>query len=101
MTSGDPADGCQSHVSHAENIVCFPKGSNKQVAWAVVNANHRVGSIPEQVPDDLLELDTITHDGREVLGEIQLQGDTISLKIAHRQDQSLLGWPRSDPAAPK
>ena len=76
-----------SGVLHTQTrtIVTFRQGSNKQVTRAFVNISHRIRSVPKQIQDDLLELNTITDDRREVLGKVRPQGDTIPLKIAHRQ----------------
>ena len=48
-------------ILHAQThtIVSFSLGSDQQLPRAVVNTDHRVGSIAEQVQDDLLQLDTI------------------------------------------
>ena len=50
-----------------------------------MHVNHRVGGVSEQVEDDLLELDAIADDGREILGELQLKSDPVSLKVTQRQ----------------
>ena len=59
-------------ILHAEAhaIVCFSPGSDQQLPRAVINTKHCVGSVPDQVQDDLLQRDTIADDKREVLGKL-------------------------------
>ena len=52
----------------AHKVAVFSFCSDQQVPRSVVNTNHRVGRIAEQVQDDLLELDTIACYGWKVLG---------------------------------
>ena len=80
-------------ILHAQThmIISFSLGSDQELPGAVLNTNHRVGSIAEQVQGDLLQLDTISDDGREVLGEFRTQNYPIPLKIAQRQRNHLSG----------
>jgi hypothetical protein len=48
---------------------------------AIVDADHRVRGVAKQVQDDLLELDTIASDRREVVGELRLNDHLVSLKL--------------------
>ena len=52
----------------AHKVAVFSFCSDQQVSRSVVNTNHRLGRIAEQVQDDLLELDTIACYGWKVLG---------------------------------
>ena len=54
-----------------------------------MHADHRVGGVAEQVQDDLLELDTIAGDGREIVGELRLKNYAVSLKLTQRQRNDL------------
>ena len=73
-------------ILHAETnmIICFSLGSDQELPGAVINTNHRVGSITEQVEGDLLQLDTVSDDGGEILGEFRTQNYPIPLKITQR-----------------
>jgi hypothetical protein len=66
--------GIDAHarIPHAytHTIAVLPFGSDQQVPRAIVHVNHRVGGVAEQVQDDLLELNPIAGDGREILGEL-------------------------------
>jgi hypothetical protein len=46
---------------HAIALLAF--GPDQQLARPIVDTDHRVGGVAEQVQDDLLELDPITGDG--------------------------------------
>src|SRR6266566_4195074 len=76
-------------ASHTHTIAVLPFGSDQQLPRAIVHVNHRVGGVSEQVEDDLLELDAIADDGREILGELQLKSDPVSLKVTQRQRDDL------------
>src|SRR5512133_3963607 len=63
-------------ISNAQTdfIVSFSQGTDEQITRAIVNISHCVRSVPKQVQDNLLDLDTVT-DGRwKVLGEFRPQG---------------------------
>ena len=57
----------------AHMFAVFPFGSDQQLPGAIVHARHRVRGVAEQVQDDLLELDTVAGDGREIVGELGLK----------------------------
>ena len=63
-------------------IVFVPFSFNQQLPRTIVDRAHRVGCIPDQVQDDLLQLDTIASDDREVLGKLRPQDHPTSLKFA-------------------
>jgi hypothetical protein len=88
-------------ILHAQThtIDSFSPGSDQQLPRAVVNTNHGVGSIAEQVQGDLLQLDTIADDRREVLG-VPTPESPDSSEDRSTITQSPLAWPRSDPATP-
>ena len=69
----------------------FSLGSDQELPGAIFNTSHRVGSISEQVEGDLLQLDTISDDGGEILGEFRTENYPIPLKIAQRQRNHLSG----------
>jgi len=71
--------------AHTHTIAVLPFGSDQQLPRAIVHANHRVRGVAEQVQDDLLELDPIAGDRREIVGELRLKNDPVSLKVIHRQ----------------
>jgi hypothetical protein len=49
-----------------------------------VYVNHRIQGVAEQVEDDLLELNPIAGNVREVLLELHLNHDAIALTLAPR-----------------
>ena len=48
--------------AHAHTIAVLPFGSDQQLPRPIVDANHRVRGVAEQVENDLLELDAIASD---------------------------------------
>src|SRR5712691_8774874 len=87
--------------AHAHTIAVLAFGSDQQLPRAIVHVSHRVGGVAEQVHDDLLELDPIAGDGREILGELRLKNDAVSLQVTQRQrydlPRDLVQVYRSDP----
>src|SRR4029450_12270904 len=73
----------------AHAISVFPFSSDQHLPWAIVHADHRVRGVAEQVEDDLLDLDSIAGDGREIGGELRLKNDPVSLKVTPRQRDDL------------
>src|ERR1700752_4069984 len=59
--------------------------SDEQLSRAVLDTRHRVRSISQQVENDLLELNTIACDRRQVPSELRLQDHSIPLQIAQGQ----------------
>src|SRR5271167_4712939 len=53
----------------AHMIVFIPFSSNQQLPRTIVDRAHSVGCIPDQVQDDLLQLDTIAGDDEDVVGK--------------------------------
>ena len=64
-------------------------GSDQQLPRPIVHVNHRVRGVAEQVQDDLLELDTVAGDVREIVGELRLKHDAVPLKLTQRQRDDL------------
>ena len=64
----------------------------------IVDANHRVRGIAEEVENDLLVLDAIANDRWEVGGELRLNDHPVSLKLTQRQRYDLSGSPAGRPA---
>src|SRR5262245_20951258 len=56
------------HQTHAIGVLSL--GSDQQPARPIVDADHRVRGVAEEVQNDLLELDAIAGDRREVFGEL-------------------------------
>ena len=85
--------GVEAHAriahGHTHTIAVLPFGSDQQLPRAIVHADHRVRGVAEQVQDDLLELDAIAGDDREIVGELRLKNDPVSLQLAQRQRNDL------------
>ena len=71
--------------AHADTIAVLPCGSDQQLPRPIVDANHRVRGIAEEVENDLLVLDAIANDRWEVGGELRLNDHPVSLKLTQRQ----------------
>jgi hypothetical protein len=54
-----------------------------------VYVDHSVGGVPEEIQDDLLELNPIAGDGWEIIGKLRLKNDAISLKVVRREGDYL------------
>src|SRR5580765_7288210 len=74
---------------HAHAIAVFPFRSDQHLPQAIVHTEHRVRGVAEQVDDDLLELDTIAGDGRQIVGEFRLDDDLVSVKFSGPQRYNL------------
>src|SRR5204863_10103684 len=59
--------------AHTHTVAFVAFGSDQQLPRTIVDTHHRVGGVAEQVQDDLLELDSIAGDGREIVGELRLK----------------------------
>src|SRR3984893_14863717 len=70
-------------ISHgqAHTIVFVPFSPDQQLPRTIIDAAHRVGSVPKQVQDDLLKLDTIACDGRELVGKFRPQNHSAPLEF--------------------
>src|SRR5512145_1457446 len=68
----------------AHAIAFVSCGSDHQFPRPIVDLAHRVRGVSEQVQDDLLKLDTIARDRREVLGQFCPQSYPPSVKLAPR-----------------
>ncbi len=75
---------CVLHTQ-AHLITLVSLGPDDQLPGAIVYAAHRVGGIQEQIEHDLLQLDTITRDRREVVAKFDLRNNLTSLKFTPRQ----------------
>jgi hypothetical protein len=80
-----------SRVFHAEpDLVPFsPFSSNQQLSRAIVDCAHRVSSISKHIQDDLLKLDAVTDDKREVIRKLMPQNHAASLDLSQRQCRHL------------
>jgi hypothetical protein len=75
---------CQAHM-----ITKVSFGSDYQLPRTIVYAAHRVGSIHKQIQYDLLKLDTIAGDRRQVVGKFDPRNHLASLKFTSRQRNHL------------
>src|SRR5580658_3596965 len=83
---------CDAHARvlhcqpHAVAFVFF--GSDDQLSRTVINADHCVRSVLEQIEHDLLKLDTIACNPREIVGKLLAQDYAVFLKLlqAKRDD---------------
>ncbi len=87
--------GIDAHagVSHAQPhaIVVLPLGPDEQAPRPIVDIRHRIGGVAKQIQDDLLELDAVAGDGREIGVELRLQDDALALELGRRQRDHLPG----------
>ena len=58
--------------SHADTIAVLSFGLNQQLPRAIVHVGHRVRGVAKQIQDDLLELNAIAGDGRQIVGKLRL-----------------------------
>jgi hypothetical protein len=72
-----------SGVLHGETHVFafISPGSDCQLPWTIVDSVHGVRGVPNQVENDLLDLNAIASDEREVVGQRKAQNDAVSLKF--------------------
>ena len=68
---------------HAYAIISVPRSSDQQLPRTIVDGHHCVRRVTKKVQDHLLKLDAITGDERQIIGELGLQHDPISLEVAH------------------
>jgi hypothetical protein len=70
-------------IFHAKErpIVFVSFGPDQQLSGAIMDGIHRVRTIPEEVQDYLLKLDSVTCDKREVVGKLGPQNHPVSLKF--------------------
>jgi hypothetical protein len=71
-------DSCIFHAK-AHPIAPIPFSSDEQFARAIVDCAHCVRSIPQEIQNDLLKLDAITRNGREVVRKLMPQNHTVAL----------------------
>src|SRR5215470_5065697 len=74
------------HIFYAEAhlIASFSFGPDQQLPPAVLDVAHRVRGIPQQVQNDLLKLNTIACDGREIVGKFRPQNHPVCLQFAQQ-----------------
>src|SRR4029077_11218151 len=65
--------------SHSAGVVRL--GLGEELTRSILHIDHRVGGIADQIQNDLLQLNPIAGDGREVVGELRMNYDAVSLKI--------------------
>src|ERR1700730_15494525 len=69
----------------AHTIAFVTFSSDEELPRTIVHADHRVSTIAEQVQDDLLKLDTIGGDERQIVGELRSEHEAVYLKLVHRR----------------
>ena len=70
---------------HTHVIAGVLLSADQQLPRPIIDAAHRVCGVAEEIQNDLLELDAIPGDLREVFGELRLNDYAVSLKLTHRQ----------------
>src|SRR5207253_11122980 len=70
-------------------VVSVASGGHEQLPRTTIDADHGVGGVEEQVEDDLLKLDTVAGDRREIAGEVRPQDHPIPLQLALREGDHL------------
>src|SRR5262249_25083617 len=80
----------QSHtrIAHRQaNIVALrlSLGLDQQLPRSILHVRHRFQAIAEEIQNDLLELNPIAGDEREIIRKLRLKNDAISLKLLSRQ----------------
>ena len=83
----DADTGVPHRHAHTIPALCF--GSDQQPPRAIVDTDHRVRGVAKEIQQDLLKLNTIAGDGREVVGELRLNDHPIPLKLTQRQRNHL------------
>jgi hypothetical protein len=73
--------------AHPIPLIVF--GFDQQFSWAIFDSVHRIRSIPQQIQNDLLKLDSIADDRREVVGKLVAQNHALTLQLAQRQRSHL------------
>src|SRR6185437_12810681 len=74
--------------SNAVVLVSFDP--DRQMSCTIVNADHRVRRVADEVQDNLLKLNTIAHDWRKAVDKLGLKVDSVSLEFANHQGDHLL-----------
>src|SRR6266853_3215274 len=76
-------------IFHAEShpIAFVSFGPDQQLPGAIMDGIHRIRSIPEEVQDYLLKLDSVTCDNREIVGKFTLHNKPVYLKLTQLQSQ--------------
>ena len=78
-----------SRILHRQThtITFVSLGFDQQLPRTIMDEAHRVGCVPEQVQDYLLQLHTITATRGKSSGKFRLQDHPVSLKVA--QDNAI------------
>ena len=84
----------QSHTRIADGqtygvAVCLSLGFDQQLPRSILHVGHRIRGVAEQIQDDLLELNPIADDDREIIGELRLKDDATSLQVVRRERDDL------------
>jgi len=82
-----------SNVFHtkAHTSVLVPFGCDEQLSWSIVDFAHCVRSIPYEVQDHLLKLDSVASNGRQIVCKLVVNNYPVSLEVAQRQRNDLSG----------
>src|SRR6516225_2323384 len=76
-----PETNSRIYYTKPHPITFIPFCFDEQLPRAIAYCAHGVRSISQQVQDNLLQLDTVADDGRQVLGELRPQDYPIPLKV--------------------
>src|SRR5262249_42376312 len=74
------------------DLVAFDSfGRDEQLPGTIRNGTHRVRGVAQQVQNDLLELDAIACDQREIVSKFRTHDDAVSLQVSQRERNDFLG----------
>jgi hypothetical protein len=75
-----------ARIFHAEPDLILPVrlSSDDQLSWAIVNCSHCIGTVSKQVQDDLLKLDPVSDNRREVIRKLMQEDHAASLEVTQR-----------------
>jgi hypothetical protein len=79
------ARGTSAAVFQPHSIAFFPFGPDQQVSRTIVDGVHCVHGIPDQIQDDLLQLNTIGRDELEAIGQFRSHHHPATLELTKRQ----------------
>src|SRR5882672_11764386 len=82
-----PDTGVTNGQTHAVAALFF--GFDQQLSRPFMYAGHRIRGVTEQIEDHLLELNTITCYGRQIVCQFRLNDDGVSLKVVRRERHDL------------
>jgi hypothetical protein len=66
--------------AQAHSIAFVSLGSDQHLSWAILDVAHRVCRVQEEIQNDLLQLNAIAYDRREIVGELEACNQAASLQ---------------------